>query len=131
MTINPPDAAVAARSFPRRWRAVFARATGDDDAPDLLQRSGAAELADQAAEQLAQAAALLPRTIAHVSEARGASADPLVDLEQRSIELAETIEAVPADDWTADGVAALDVVQRVADLLRRAEAAIEEARRSR
>ena len=32
--MSPDDAAVAARSFPRRWRALFATVAGDDDPGD-------------------------------------------------------------------------------------------------
>lgn len=130
MTIAPSDAAVAARSFPRRWRALFARAAGDDDNPDLLQRSGALELAGEAATLLAGATATIPRfTAAAVQQGRGG--DPLESLEAQALALAEAIEAVPAEKWAPDDILALEVVQRVAALLRQAEQQIEEARQRR
>lgn len=128
MTINPPDAAVAARSFPRRWRALFARAAGADEQSDVLARSGAVELANDAVSVLHRTADRLgPGTSATYGEG-----EPLDFLEHAALRLASTIEGLDAEDWAGERIEALDAgIADAARLLRRAEAAVEEARRAR
>ena len=125
MTIAPSDAAVAARSFPRRWRALFARAAGDDEHADVLARSGAVGLVERATTLLADAAARLPGTVV----AGATTGDtPLDRLESAATSLARVIESVPGDTW---GGAPIDVLTTTIDdaaaLLRQAERAIDEA----
>lgn len=126
MTISPSDAAVAARSFPRRWKALFARAAGDDEQADVLERSGAVGLADEAAALLATTAERLP--VKPVQRPTGGG-DAVARLESASAALAETIGHVPADDWGRGG--AIELLQAGIDgaaaLLRQAEAAVERA----
>jgi hypothetical protein len=114
--IAPSDAAVAARSFPRRWRALFARAAGDGESSDVLHRSGAPDLAARAARAL------------------GATAvdDPLAALDAEAIRFAEAIEATPSGEWDADRVGVVSAaVEEAASLLREAERAIDAARAGR
>lgn len=128
MTINPPDAVVAARSFPRRWRALFARAAGNDEQSDVLARSRAVELANDAVSVLHRTADRLgPGTSATYGED-----GPLDLLRHAALRLASTIETVNADDWAGERIEALTSgIDEAARLLRRAEAAVEEARRAR
>jgi hypothetical protein len=127
MTITPPDAAVAARSFPRRWRALFATAAADADMTDLLQRSGAENLATEAAGVLDDTAAKV-----HAGLATGDSPDSLGRLEAAADHLAAAIGAVPPDEWKGARIEALSIgIDRAAALLRQAEQAIEEARTGR
>jgi len=126
VTVSPPDAAVAARSFPRRWRALFARAAGDGDAPDVLDRSGAPALALRAAVVLGEAAEQLH------GRAPAAIDDPLEALEAEALRLADAIEAVDPGQWDTDGVEALSsAIDEAAALLREADRAVEAARRDR
>ena len=119
--MSPSDAAVAARSYPRRFRALLARPGHDD--PDIVHRrpspdeASAAEHAVEAAAGMAAAAAALRRI--------GTADDPLVELEppapppskapQPSLEevldrlaaaagaLAVAIEGVHGDAWSRGG----------------------------
>ena len=125
MTIAPSDAAVAARSFPRRWRALFARAAGDDEHGDVLARSGANGLAQQVTTMLADAAAKLPGT---VIPGATAGTDVLDRLESAATTLARVIESVPADSWAGEPIFVLTAtIDETAALLRRAEKQIDEA----
>ena len=131
MTIAPSDAAVAARSFPRRWRALFARAVGEDgehDTPqdDVLHRSGAIDRAHRAARLLADAAAHLPGTVvSHVSSPAHGVLE-LVDV--AATQLASVIDSVPAEAWQGRPIELLtETIDEAASLLREAERAIEAA----
>jgi hypothetical protein len=131
MTIAPGDAAVAARSFPRRWRALFAMAAGEEDemAEDVLARSGAIELAEQAVASLTATAAALPALTVVRPPAGG---DVLDRLEAAATALASAVDSVPADRWEGQPIDALTAgIDETAGLLRRAERAIEEARATR
>jgi hypothetical protein len=126
VSVSPPDAAVAARSFPRRWRALFARAAGDGDAPDVLDRSGAPALALRAAVVLGSAAEQLH------GRAPAPIDDPLEALDAEAMRLAEAVEAVASGVWDADGVEALSsAIDEAAALLREADRAVEAAQKSR
>jgi hypothetical protein len=124
VTISPSDAAVAARSFPRRWRALFAMAQGDDERSNVLERSGALRMA-------AEAAAILENTAGRIrgglAPARG---ETLLDhLDAACDHLVHAIENVAADDWAGVRIEALTSgIEDAAALLRTAERAIEEAR---
>lgn len=126
MTVNPPDALVAARSFPRRWRALFATAGADPDDTGLLERSGAPALADEAADVLDATAGRLQGGL---PAGTGAGLDRL---EGAALHLAAAIETVPSDDWAGARIQALtNGIDAVAGLLRRAEQAIDAARADR
>ncbi|MCU1373450.1 MAG: hypothetical protein JWO68_736 [Actinomycetia bacterium] len=128
MTVSPPDAVVAARSFPRRWRALFAAATADEGGSDILQRSSAEQLA-------AQAATLLQTTADRVRPglpSAGGGGGVLDRVEAAADHLARTIEAVPADEWEGEKADVLSAgIDQAAALLRQAEKAIEEAKARR
>jgi len=124
VTIAPSDAAVAARSFPRRWRALFARAAGDDEHQDVLDRSGAIDLANDAADVLERTAAALP--VLHGASPTGS--DVLDRLDAAATALAAAIDHVDADDWAGAPIEALTAgIDDAAALLRQAERAIEAA----
>jgi len=131
MSIAPSDAAVAARSFPRRWRALFARAVGDAEGytpsdDDALHRSGAIQLAHRAASTLAHASTHLPGTLVpHVS----AGAHGVLELvEVAAMQLASVIESVPADSWKGEPIELLTrAIDDAASLLRQAEGAVDAA----
>lgn len=125
--ITPPDALVAARSFPRRWRTLFAIAAGDEDMSDVLDRSGVEDLAAQAAGVLDDTAARV-----HAGLTARDARDVLERVDAASEHLASAIEAVPPDEWKGNRIEALTAgVDRAASLLRDAEKAIEAARASR
>ena len=124
MTISPSDAVVAARSFPRRWRGLFAMAAGDDEHTDVLERSGALRMAAQAASILESTADLIRGGLA---SARGDTV--LEQLDAASQHLVKAIENVAPDDWAGARIEALTTgIDDVAALLRKAERAIEDAR---
>jgi hypothetical protein len=124
VTISPSDAAVATRSFPRRWRGLFAMAAGDDEHNDVLERSGALRMA-------AEAAAILETTADRIRgglpSARGETV--LEHLDAACEHLARAIDNVAPDDWAGARIEALTQgIEDVASLLRKAERAIEDAR---
>ena len=122
-TVAPSDAEVAARSFPRRWRALFARAAGDDETTDVLERSGAPALAMGAARALARAADRL--------QGRGPAPveDPLEAVDAEATRLADAIAATPSGGWDEDRVGVVsDAIEESAALLREAERDVEAAR---
>ena len=126
MSISPSDAAVAARSFPRRWRALFAMAEGDDEHSDVLERSGALDMAREAADTLAQLAERLPAAMPPEIRASG---DVLDRIAADSDRLARVIDAVPADEWVGRPIETLtEGIDKVASLLRSAQRAIDDAR---
>jgi hypothetical protein len=130
-TIAPSDAAVAARSFSRRWRALFARAVGDAESytpseDDALHRSGAIKSCHRAAELLAHTATQLPGTVTSHVSAGAHGVLELVDVAANR--LASVIESVPADDWKGEPIELLTrAIDEAASLLREAERAIDEA----
>jgi len=126
--IQPPDAVVAVRSLPRRWRGAFAKAGDEEDSEALLRRrppeggASAVELACRVAEALG----LLERHVrrAKVSEqpdlspadveagavatcSERASGEVLDQLSGAAEALASTLDGVPAGAWlrpaTLDG----------------------------
>lgn len=125
--IQPPDAVVAVRSLPRRWRGAFAKAGDEEDTEALLRRrpasgASAVELACRVAEVLG----LLERHVrrASVSEqpdllpadvdpaavaacAERASGEVLDQLSGASETLATSLDRVPSGAWlrpaTLDG----------------------------
>jgi hypothetical protein len=124
VTITPPDARVAAQSFPRRWRALFATAAADPELSDLLARSGAEDLASRAAATLDDTA-----TKVHGGLGTSSGGDPLDRLEAAADHLVASIDAVAPDEWKGNRIDALDAgIEGAASLLREAERAIEAAR---
>lgn len=139
--LTPDDAAVAVRSFPRRFRAVLARPEGDDDRfdPDELARRPGAD-GRSAAEHLGSAIAWLAaadesaRTRTPVSPSSGSDdgrpvATLLDELETTATAAADRIDAVPNDQWSTELMHHVqDAVADVAAAIRRAETAIADAR---
>lgn len=141
--LSPDDAAVAVRSFPRRFRAVLAR-PDDDEArvdpdelarrvgPDgrsavdhLLAADGVLALTDRALEQVRSD----PDPVLHpgVADLAGASFDDphsalgslLDQLEATATGLAARIDGVPTDDWARQvRVAGQDAAVGVLDVVR-------------
>jgi len=126
--LQPPDAVVAVRSLPRRWRGAFARAGDDEDTEALLRRrpAGGVPSALEHACRVAEALGLLERHIrrATVSEqpdlsptdvppeqveacAARAPEAVLDQLTSTSEALATALDAVPSGAWlrpaTLDG----------------------------
>lgn len=125
MTVHPPDAVVAARSFPRRWRELARRA--HEEGPDVLARSGALDLAAEAADVLAATASALPAGIPPRAAGTGL---PLDRVDVAASWLADAAETVPADAWDGEPAATLSAgIERASALLRQAEAAVDDAAR--
>jgi len=87
-TVSPSDAAVAARSLPRRFRAALARPDDEEVPPEAVAEAAAA------ADELHQAAAALGRRPVP------AGPDDVLDrLEAGAVALAEAIERTPSQEW--------------------------------
>lgn len=150
--MSPGDAAVAARSFPRRWRGLFATVAGDDDPGDVLRRHGstspsALALGQRAAEVLGVTAERLARVRREDSPALagdpppatpGEPEDVLRAIEEAADALATTIESTDAGDWrrpaslggeATDAIGVVTVgVDAAASLLRDAQQVLDEVR---
>ena len=124
MTISPSDAAVAARSFPRRWRGLFAMAEGDGELSQILERSGARRLAAQAAGVLESTAESIRGGLP-----RGSAGDDVLDaLEAAADHLVRAIDNVGVNDWAGERIETLTAgIDDAAALLRKAQRAIEDA----
>jgi hypothetical protein len=141
-TITPPDAAVAIRSFPRRWKGVLALAEDEDDGDALLRRGSPSVL-----DLLRRSVATLRGTDGWLRTIRiedhpkltpwaTASEGDVDDLVDAAGALARTVEEFPAEGWNRtavlgdEEVTALDIVRRavlsVADDLRQAERTLRE-----
>jgi hypothetical protein len=126
--LQPPDAVVAVRSLPRRWRGAFARAGDEDDREALLRRrpSGGEPSAVEHACRVAEVLGLLERHVRRATvseqpdlspadvpperlEACAARApDAVLDqLDSAADALATALDAVPPGAWlrpaTLDG----------------------------
>jgi hypothetical protein len=125
MTIAPSDAAVAARSFPRRWKALFASVP--EDAGDLLDRGSpsARGLAARARDALAAASARLGGALAPPG------GDELAGLSTVALELADRVEATDGALWARDP-GSIELLSRSIDeaatALRQAEKVLEKGR---
>ena len=115
---------MAARSFPRRWRGLFAMAAGDDEHSDVLERSGALRMAAEAASILDATA---DRIRGGLPAARGETV--LEHLDAAADHLVRAIDNVAPEDWAGARIDALTTgIDDAASLLRKAERAIEQAR---
>ncbi|HEX2040217.1 MAG TPA: hypothetical protein VHF47_10845 [Acidimicrobiales bacterium] len=94
-TVSPGDAAVAARSLPRRFRAVFARP--DDD--DVEVPAEAVAEAAAAADALHEAAEALGRRPVAPGPSGPALDAVLARIEAAALALAHAIERTPSDEW--------------------------------
>lgn len=138
--LTPDDAVVALRSFPRRFRGVFARPDDDDDRVDpdeAARRPGADGVT--AAEHLGSAIGLV-RSAGDVARSRHVAALPttgpdngrplpelLDELDIAADDAAERVDAVPSGDWTSDVLHAVqDAVGAVASHLRAAQSVMTE-----
>lgn len=151
--MTPGDAAVAVRSFPRRWRALFARIAGDEDPGDVLRRHGSSSpsalaLAQRTVEVLAVTDERLGRIQREDSPALSGDPPPatpgepeevLDSLDRVADELARTVEGIDASQWrrpaalggeTTDALGVLTAgVEAAAANLRQADDVLEEVRR--
>ena len=151
--MSPGDAAVAARSFPRRWRALFATVAGDDDPGDVLRRAGSSApsalvLARKAADVLAVTAERLDRVKREDSPALSGDPPPATPGEPEAVldelaasadGLAAAIDSTDAGDWgrpaslgggPTDAIGVVGSgIDEAAALLRQAEQVLEEVRR--
>jgi hypothetical protein len=153
--LSPPDAAVAARSLGRRWRALLELALGDDGCVDLVHRhqpggwsivghgAHVAEVLERKAVALAAVRdhhrPVLPADIEapHASDDTVDAADVAGDIAGAAEMLARTIESISGDDWLRVGIIvgrdvtaahlARDAVHEATHHLRAAEAALAEA----
>lgn len=142
--LSPEDAAVAVRSFPRRFRALLARpddedrwdpdeigrrigSSGSSAADHLLAADGVLALVDRALEQVRSD----PDAALHPSLADLGSAtwdDPhtpvpalLDQLQATAEQTASRIESVPNDAWAAPArIAGVDATSGLLDLVREA-----------
>ncbi len=138
--LAPSDAAVALRSFPRRFRGVLASPGEDDsgDDPDeVARRAGQAGLT--AAEHLVTADAVVvaladalrsrdaavefPATLADDGTAVSTLLDRFAETAARA---ADAVDAVASDDWDDLLRPTQDAVGTIADHLRAAEQVISE-----
>ena len=112
--MSPGDAAIAVRTFPRRWREAFALVDEDQSVP-----AEAIALAEEAVLALAGAAARLGAPVGG-----GPSEDVLDRMAVVAPVLAERIEMVEAETWRAQRSLLTGVtgaVEEVAAALRAAE----------
>lgn len=124
MTISPSDAAVAARSFSRRWRALFAMAEGDGEMSEVLERSGARRLAAQAAGVLESTA----ESIRGGLPSGSGGTDVLDVIDAAADHLVRAIDNVASDDWAGQRIQTLtEGIDEAAALLRKAQRAVEDA----
>ena len=131
--ISPADAAVALRSYPRRWKGAFAVVEDEDEGLALLDRGSpsANELRARAVGRMEAARAQVHRIRTADDPDLTAAGPSTGDLEAAALALAEDVEGLPSDDWSRTGrldgatVTALelvsDAVQGVSDDLRQAE----------
>lgn len=151
--MSPGDAAVAARSFPRRWRGLFATVAGDDDPGDVLRRHGASSpsalaLAQRAVEVLTATRERLRRVVQEDSPSLSGDPPPATPGEPEAVldalsaaadALAGAIDGVASGDWgrpasfqggSTDAIGVVSSgIDEAAALLRQAERVLQEVRR--
>lgn len=139
--LTPNDAVVALRSFPRRFRSLFA-ATDDDrfDPDEMARRPGSDGVT--AAEHLSTAIAIAQtastavrrRSTAPLPESATDDGRPLRTLLDRldatATDAANHVGAVPNDDWATDELLEFvqDAVGAIAERLRAAQTVIDDVR---
>lgn len=130
-SLTPADAAVAVRSFPRRFRAVFARPDGDDERfdPDEAARRPGSD-GRSAAEHLLTAVRLVDAIPALGSDTAHDTGGPVGDILERLTTAAERaaarIDAVPTEQWSGQLEATQDAVAAIAAHLRAAQRTMDE-----
>lgn len=117
--LSPADAAVAARSFPRRYRAAIARRDDEDSVDALIRRRppdgdrSALELVADAAAALRDGAEDIRRVLVTDTPEVGAPAAPappgsvddaLSALEGAASRLAEVLETGQGAEWTRTAI---------------------------
>lgn len=121
--LTPDDAAVAVRSFPRRFRATFARPVDDEDRfdPDEIARRPGPE-GTSAADHLLAALTIveaIPDAAGATPRDDGAPVSELLDrLQAASDAAAQRIDRVPNDQWGDRLATTQDAVADVASHLR-------------
>ena len=94
-TVSPSDAALSARSLPRRYRALLARP--DDDQEDIAPE--AVRHAAVAADELRRAAEAVGRRSVIGARPGDSVEAVLARIEEAAVALAEAVERVPPDGW--------------------------------
>jgi hypothetical protein len=141
-TISPSDAAVAIRSYPRRWRGAFAVVEDEEQGQDLLRRGdpSALDLLGRAVACLRGTDGWLRTTLVsdrpELTPWPAAPDGSLDELDAAADALAGSVEAVDADAWQRTArlsgreLTALDLVRQavvsVSDDLREAERTLRE-----
>jgi hypothetical protein len=141
-TVSPADGAVALRSFPRRYRALFSSLDDDHGPDDLAHRAGSdGHSALDHAAHMARALGLIGQALRQVlvhaepvlhpavidDDAREWSEtyaqdpdDVLALLSTEAEQLASQVEAVSPDDWTRKATVAGDGTVTALELLQEA-----------
>ena len=124
--LTPPDAVVALRSFPRRFRALVPPGDGTDDDHDRERRAAAEHAAAGAAAAIDAATADLRRVLLEDGPELGgapppAAGDPVARVAASATALADLAAAQPASVWARTGrrggatVTAADVLRMAVD----------------
>ena len=132
--LTPDDAAVAVRSFPRRFRATFARPVDDEDRfdPDEIARRPGPDGATAADHLLAALAIVesIPDAAGSTASDDGTPISALLDrLQDAADGAAQRIDRVPNDQWGDRLATTQDAVAEVATHLRAAADVLESVRR--
>lgn len=140
--LTPDDAVVALRSFPRRFRGVFARPEGDEDRidPDEVARRPGTD-GVTAADHLCAAIGLVGATgdaarsldaiaLPEATPDDGRSITALLDaLDVASTDAAERVSAVATSDWTTEPLHTVqEAIGAVGVHLRQADSTLREVR---
>lgn len=132
--LTPDDAAVAVRSFPRRFRATFARPVDDEDRfdPDEIARRPGPDGATAADHLLAALAIIeaIPDAAGTPQHDDGAPISELLERLQAAADAAaQRIDRVPNDQWGDRLATTQDAVADVASRLRTSADVLEYVRR--
>jgi len=124
--LTPPDAVVALRSFPRRFRALVPPGDGTDDDHDRERRAAAEHAAAAAAAAIDAGTPDLRRVLLEDGPELGgapppAAGDPVARVAASATALADLAAAQPASVWARTGrrgaatVTAADVLRGAVD----------------